>query len=175
MNQILKTDNRRAVLMYALLGLIALVWLALIVLPPWLIASGHSFSAMSLYRGLSGFCHQRPERSFHLLGYPLAVCSRCTGIYVGFIAGLAIYPLFRSLNNHEIPRRFWLVVAALPMLADFSGEFMGLFSNTFFSRTATGSLFGATVAFFFLPTWATIVSPALPKPSDHSFKENYSA
>jgi len=28
-------------------------------------------------------CHQKPERSFHLWGAQLAVCARCTGIYLG--------------------------------------------------------------------------------------------
>jgi len=175
MNPIIHSENRKAVLMYALLMLIALVWLALIFLPPWLIANEHRFSAMSLYRAMSGFCHQMPERSFHWLGFPLAVCSRCTGVYAGFVAGLALYPFFRNLTNLEIPRRFWLVVAVLPMLADFGGDFIGLFSNTFFSRTATGLLSGAAIAFFLLPAWVAIASSTSPEPMDHSFKENYSA
>ncbi|HUR34220.1 MAG TPA: DUF2085 domain-containing protein [Vicinamibacterales bacterium] len=28
-------------------------------------------------------CHQRPERSFHLVGQALPVCARCAGIYAG--------------------------------------------------------------------------------------------
>lgn len=170
-----QSEIRKARWMYALLLLIGLAWLAVIFLPPWLMANGHSFSAVSLYRGLSSICHQIPERSFRLSGFPLAVCSRCTGIYFGFIVGLGLYPFFRSLSEQEAPRRFWLFVAVLPMLADVGGDYIGLFSNTFFSRVATGLLVGATAAFFLLPAWVAIVLPDSPKPLDHSFKENYSA
>mgnify|MGYP002624165783 CR=1 FL=1 len=35
-------------------------------------------------------CHQNPERSFWLLGYPLGLCCRCLGVYIGCIAGFFI-------------------------------------------------------------------------------------
>ncbi len=28
-------------------------------------------------------CHQRPERCFWILGYPVALCARCLGFYLG--------------------------------------------------------------------------------------------
>lgn len=31
----------------------------------------------------SGSCHQMPDRSFWIMGYPMAICSRCAGIYTG--------------------------------------------------------------------------------------------
>jgi uncharacterized membrane protein len=34
-------------------------------------------------------CHQQPDRSFWILGYPVALCCRCLGFYIGvFICGL---------------------------------------------------------------------------------------
>lgn len=33
-------------------------------------------------------CHQIPERSFLLFGFPLAVCARCTGFYCGLLISL---------------------------------------------------------------------------------------
>ncbi|MBS1790969.1 MAG: DUF2085 domain-containing protein [Acidobacteria bacterium] len=175
MNPFVKPNNRKAPWMYALLLLITLVWLAVIFLPPWLMASGHRFFAFGLYRGLSGICHQIPERSFHLWGFPLAVCSRCTGIYFGFLFGLMLYPFFRRLRDQTTPSRVWLAIAALPMLIDVGGNFVGLFNNTFFSRTATGLLAGGVAAFFVLPTWVAIVHPRFSEPLEHSFKEHISA
>ena len=33
-------------------------------------------------------CHQQPDRSFWILGYPMALCCRCIGFYLGvFIFG----------------------------------------------------------------------------------------
>lgn len=161
--------------MYSLLMLIAIVWLAVIFMPPWLVANGHSFSAISLYRGLSGICHQIPERSFYWLGSPLAVCSRCAGIYIGFVIGLMLYPFCRSLGDLTIPSRTWLVVGVLPMLMDVGGDYVEFFKNTFFSRTATGLLVGIVAAFFLLPTWVAIAFPRSSEPQEHSFKEHYSA
>jgi len=34
------------------------------------------------------FCHQMPERSLNLNGHLLPLCSRCTGIYVGFFLSI---------------------------------------------------------------------------------------
>lgn len=30
-------------------------------------------------------CHHRPERTFWLLGYPMTICARCFGFYLGCI------------------------------------------------------------------------------------------
>src|SRR5262245_59186301 len=83
-------------IVYVALLLVSLVWLGLIFAAPLLAAKGRVFSAMAIYRSLSGICHQLPARSFHLHGFPLAVCSRCTGVYVGFALGLMVYPFARS-------------------------------------------------------------------------------
>ena len=39
--------------------------------------------AFVMYAASSLICHQRPERSFYLLGAQLPVCARCMGIYAG--------------------------------------------------------------------------------------------
>src|SRR5574344_2644406 len=30
-------------------------------------------------------CHQQPDRSFWILGYPIALCCRCYGFYLGVV------------------------------------------------------------------------------------------
>jgi len=47
------------------------------------------FDSGFLYGLFSSICHQYPERSWFLSGQPLAVCIRCTSIYVGFLVALA--------------------------------------------------------------------------------------
>lgn len=42
-------------------------------------------------------CHQRPERTFWILGYPVALCCRCLGFYIGVVIG-SILVLFKKLN-----------------------------------------------------------------------------
>ena len=147
----------RAVIVYVALLLLSLGWLAVIFAAPMLMANGHLLSAMVIYRSLSGICHQIPDRSFHLHGFPLAVCSRCTGIYIGFVIGLMLYPFVRSLRNQTMPSRNWLIAAGLPMLIDFGGGYLGLFKNTFVSRAATGGLLGVAFSVYILTGMISIV------------------
>ena len=142
--------QKTALTISAGLVLVAVGWLALIFGTP-LLADSHGVLSLIIYRSFSAICHQMPERSFHLHGFPLAVCSRCTGIYAGFLVGLLIAPLVRDLRECEMPHRRWLILAALPVLADFGVDFVGLVNNTFGSRAATGALFGAVAAFYILP------------------------
>ncbi len=135
---------------YLALLAISLAWMALIIGAPLLIARGHLTLSLIIYQSFSPLCHQIAERSWHLHGFQLAVCSRCTGIYAGFLTGLIIYPAFRRLDDERFPGRGWLIAAGAPLLVDFLG-YLGLFSNTHLSRTATGLLFGAVVSFFILP------------------------
>ena len=143
--------DRSAAAIYLTLLLISLAWLAAIVAPPYLWAGGHYTSSLLIYQCFSGICHQIPERTFHFRGFPLGVCSRCTGIYLGFFLGLLFYPLLRNLRNGSFPARRWLVAAALPMVIDFTAGYTKLWANSFSSRTATGILFGSVAAFFILP------------------------
>lgn len=36
-------------------------------------------------------CHQREERSFHIGKYQMPVCSRCFGVYSGYLIGLLFF------------------------------------------------------------------------------------
>jgi uncharacterized membrane protein len=42
------------------------------------------------YAAGSVVCHQLPERSFHVAGVQLPVCARCTALYLGGLAGIAV-------------------------------------------------------------------------------------
>src|SRR5436190_13128047 len=141
----------RARLIYAVLLVGTLIWLSLIWAAPWLMARHHYTSALLIYGSFSAICHQLPERSFHLLTFPLAVCARCTGIYVGAFVGLLLYSSVRRLEDETMPARWWLVAAVAPILIDFAGNAVGVFTNTFLSRTMTGFMAGGVAAFYVLP------------------------
>lgn len=148
-------------------------WLGAILLPAWLMDQGRSTLSHLLYEGFAVACHQIPGRSYRLLGYPLAVCSRCTGIYVGALLGLLVYPLVRPLASRRLPARRWLLLAAVPVLIDFGGEWVGLWLNTFPSRTLTGGIAGAGGIFFLFPAMVEAIDdwrspPPLPPQSPPS-------
>lgn len=122
----------------ALLGA-SVAALALVFAPPFLAAAGWPYA--ELLRWLAHpVCHQLAERSFHFLAAPMAVCQRCTGIYVGFALGVALWPHLpraaRWLADH--PRT--LVFFLLPVGVDWALD------NTVVTRFATGAVAGFPAA-----------------------------
>ena len=129
----------------------ALVICFLIIAAPLALGGGHPSIAYNIYLPFSYLCHQLPSRSFYIAEHPFAVCSRCTGIYTGFLLGVILYPLFKSFRSTETPPRKWLFLAALPLAIDFCLEFFGVWRNTHSSRFFTGALLGMVVVFYVLP------------------------
>lgn len=96
-------------------------------------------------------CHQIPERSFWFNGQPMAVCSRCIGIYSAFAAGWMILPLSSQLNFKIGFSSKKLVLAAILInFIDIIGSTVGFWENTLLSRAVLGATVGATAAFIFL-------------------------
>lgn len=128
-----------------------LVLMSMIVGAPIALSHGYPVVAVAIYKGFSPLCHQISERSFHVEGQAFAVCARCTGIYVGFAAGVIFYPLVRSLKRTDTPGRKWLLLAAVPVFVDWSLGFSGIWANTHLSRFLTGALLGAVCALYIVP------------------------
>jgi uncharacterized membrane protein len=143
--------RRRALVVWACVAAGASLFVSLIIAAPLLLAGGQEALAGMIYRAFSRVCHQIPERSLYLAGHQLAVCSRCTGIYAGFLLGLWSYPLVRSLKRRDAPRRVWLLVSAVPLAIDWTLGVLDIWANTHFSRFSTGAFFGAVCAFFIAP------------------------
>ena len=140
-----------ATVTWAITATIALALVAMIVGAPLFQSTGHPAFASTIYKIFSFVCHQIPERSFHLAGHQFAVCSRCTGLYSGFAVAALVYPLARSLTRTDTPRRRWLILAAVPLLIDFSLTYFGVWSNTHLTRFSTGALLGAVAVFYVMP------------------------
>jgi uncharacterized membrane protein len=114
--------------LYWLVGFVALLWLGLLLLAPWLMATRRVLPALVLYRVFALVCHQQPERSFSWLSFPLPVCMRCTGTYFGFAVGWWL-----SVGLPAMPRR-WLFAALVPLVVDWTLGVTGLWANTPMSR-----------------------------------------
>ena len=149
-------EGKKTRVVYVTLLIISLTWLGSIFAAPLLIATGHFTASTIIYQSFSVVCHQMADRSFHILGFPLGVCSRCSAIYTGFVAGLMCYPFVRDISQETLPGRTWLIVSSIPMLIDLIGGFTGLYPSTFFSRSATGLIFGLTTAFYILPGFVSL-------------------
>ena len=153
--------TQRPLIFWAVTAAIVVSLVSLILVAPLAAASGHNEIAGAIYRGFSVLCHQRPDRSYFIDGHEFGVCSRCTGIYFGFALTLLAYPLLRSLRTTTTPARKWLLLAALPLVVDFSLTFFGLWENTHTSRLVTGLLLGSVAVFYVMPGIADLSLRAL--------------
>jgi uncharacterized membrane protein len=131
----------------------------LVVAAPWL---GHrdSWLAPLLYTLFDPVCHQIPERSFHLWHEPFAVCHRCTGLYLGFALGIAVWPAFPAAAGRLLARPRAILLFAVPLAIDAL-----LIANTASSRFMTGLVASFPVALFALAAVAQLAAPrsrALP-------------
>jgi uncharacterized membrane protein len=164
-------SNRRPLTMWFVVAAGSLLVMALIIAAPVALANGNASVAQVIYQAFGHVCHQIPERSFFIAGHPFAVCSRCTGIYAGFLAAIVAYPFVKSLRQTEAPARKWLFIAAAPLAVDFSLEVLGIWHNTHSSRLGTGALLGAVAVFFIMPglldlslrKWRVKSGPSLPE------------
>ena len=149
--------RRQAWMVWGIALWVVLIWVLIIVAPPFLITNGNEGLSTQIYTFFSYICHQKPERSFFVLGYQFAVCSRCFGVYFGLLAGIATYPLWRDVDNIEPLPRIWLLLSLIPIGIDWTLGVLGIWENTFASRFITGSILGFACAVFVVPALVEIV------------------
>ena len=117
-------------------GLITLVVLAL--LPPFVSPA----VAEVLMAAFDPVCHQLFDRSPHVDGTPFAVCHRCFGAYMGLAAGSLAFTASRGRSLTSWSSFLLLILAVLPGVLDWSGDVLGFWTNTPFSRVLSGGWFG---------------------------------
>jgi len=134
--------HRVQLIWYAILaGTGSLFVLAL--LPPFLPVEWHSVARQCF----GPVCHQWPGRSPQIGGVPIAVCDRCSGIYLGLVAGVAAtgwgrYP-WRVLGANG---RYLLLGAVVPLGLNWVGPVLGVWGSGPVDRALTGLVFGAIAA-----------------------------
>lgn len=76
-------------------------------------------------------CHQIDARSFHLDGQPMPLCARCSGMYLGFLTGLAFLALTRRRVAGMPSLKVLLVLGLLGLLFAVDGinSYLQLFPN----------------------------------------------
>lgn len=148
---------RRQAVKVWLIGLaVVAFWVSLIAAAPLAKANGLAGFSSPLYLFFGFLCHQISERSLHIDGEQLAVCSRCFGVYFGLLFGFAIYPLWRSIDDIEPLPRFWLFFSLVPITLDWSLTMFGIWENTHLSRFVTGLILGVACATFVVPALVEI-------------------
>jgi uncharacterized membrane protein len=107
-----------------LTGLLALTFIAGFVLVP-LMQSAGTPGALWIRAAYAPLCHQMSERSIELQGTPLAVCARCTGLYLGGALGLFL-AAWLVVGRARRPRPSLLAWAVAPTLIDALLPWVGL-------------------------------------------------
>lgn len=92
-------------------------------------------------------CHQNPLRSFQYNGVPMAVNSRCFGIFLGLWAGWLFIPLMNRIKTKNYWGICFLFLAVMLQIIDYTGNHF-LWENTNATRAAIGLVLGIAVAFF---------------------------
>lgn len=82
------------------------------------------------------YCHRLPERSFFIAGYQLPVCSRCTGILIGYLSGIYAINIGCQVSFH-VP-----LLLSVPLVIDGFGQHFGRWKSNNLRRLVTGILFG---------------------------------
>ena len=120
-----------------------------VILAPILLALGQTGAAKPVYGFFGLFCHQDPERSFHLFGQKFACCERCAAIY----GSIALFGLLFALVRTRIrsPRYVEMVALVSPVVLDGLAVGAGLYGGNLVMRVMTGSLFGLALVWFLYP------------------------
>jgi len=142
-------------LLLILAGLILGVWLAKT--PAGLLGKADAIAY--------AVCHRIPDRSFFLGDRPLPLCARCTGMYLGALAGL-LYQ-FRLGRRGGMPSlKIGLVLGAffLAFAVDGINSYLhlfpsapGLYEPKNYLRLLTGSGLGVAIAAMLYPTFNQVV------------------
>lgn len=109
-------------LVLGLVTALAGLWTAGTALAPWLTAHDSVLGGWLRLVYRSG-CHQITHRCLDLGFGPLAVCSRCAGLYLG--GTLALLWTTALLRPARL-RPLWLAVVAVPTVLDFAAGQLGL-------------------------------------------------
>jgi len=143
------TAKQKITAIYAITFLGSFIWIAAIIMAPLIESQSHGLGSV-LYAVFSPLCHQIPERCFHLRGFPLAVCSRCFGIYAGVFFGLLFFPLSKRFSSITVPKTSLFIVLTAPIAIDTFANFISLWMTGTWIRFALGWLWGIILPYYFI-------------------------
>jgi uncharacterized membrane protein len=107
-----------------IVALLAAVFTAGTFLAPVMVARGNSWGGL-LHLSYAPVCHQQAARSLPVGEAFQSVCARCSGLYLGGVAGL-FAGAFLLVGRRGAPKPLWLVLIALPTLVDALLPWLGL-------------------------------------------------
>jgi uncharacterized membrane protein len=86
-----------------------------------------------------------------VVGYKFPVCARDLAIYGAMIVGGLLFPLWKGIDNAQLPRMRYFVIALVPIALDGGTQLLGFRTSTNALRLITGFIAGIVVPFYVLP------------------------
>ncbi|MFC2161265.1 DUF2085 domain-containing protein [Acidobacteriota bacterium] len=126
-----------------------LIWISAIFLAPFLNYFSQKGSEF-IYAVFSPVCHQISERCFFVFGFPLAVCTRCLGIYLGCFLGMILYPIIHGFSSTAVPKLKLFFLFTSPIAVDTLGNFFSIWNTTPWLRFTIGFIWGVILPFYFI-------------------------
>jgi uncharacterized membrane protein len=139
-------------LIFLLVGLLIIGWL--LSTPPGLLGKADAIGY--------AVCHRIEARSFHIGARQLALCSRCTGMYLGAMLGLAYQSVVARRRSGSPDKRLWPILVFLVLTFGIDGInsylhfFPGaptLYEPQNWSRLVTGTGMGLAIAIVLYPAF----------------------
>jgi Predicted membrane protein len=87
-------------------------------------------------------CHGIEKRCLVLWSVPMPICSRCAGIYLGFLGGLFLFLIVPAIRDRVFPTLL-LVILVAPLVLDGVSQALGFRESTNDLRMITGVAAGA--------------------------------
>ena len=134
----------------------AAIWIGLIYLAPFLRSLNSRWDVL-LYSIFSPTCHQIDSRCFFVFGFPLAVCARCLGVYLGILCGVLLYLKQRPFPL-PMPRTKTFVLLTSPLVLDGLANLFGIWYSPNLLRLGVGALWGGILPYYFIPGLADALS-----------------
>jgi len=152
-----------------------LVITTFILSPPWTVLGKTRLVGYAI-------CHQIDERSFHIDGQQLPLCARCTGIYMGALAGFTLMRLWgrkRAAGLPPVPITMvfvgFIAMLGIDGLNSYLTFFPGmphLYEPQNWLRLTTGTLEGLALSAFVYPVLNySLWRDTVQTPSVRNFKE----
>ncbi len=150
------------------LGIVLTMWnLGWLMPAVWHDAPGwRGWIARRWYGCLRLFCHQIPERSFHLRGHPLGVCHRCSGIYTGMWLGWGI-GVFWPWPRRRLRIALWVTAVAWSVMgAEWALGVWKTWDHAT-TRVLTGGLAGMSTVHLWISLWTMILGEAMKRDAEN--------
>jgi uncharacterized membrane protein len=137
--------RRDTKILMAVLAPLPVILLAAATVTSWAIAHGASPRWRLLFKII---CHGYEERCLVLFGVPMPLCARCTGIYLGLLAGLLAFAAVPWVRERVMR---WVALAAVtPLAIDGLTQLAGLRTSTNPLRMETGIVAGMAFGLWIL-------------------------